>query len=167
MREVRPDHELDCTPERFWSLYLDDVWQRQMLTEGLGFEAPEILERRETSTGLFRKMSARPKLTLSGPVARLVSNTLGYTETGEYFEAEGKFTLSHATNIFGERLELGGHFRIEPLGDDRCRRIGYLKILSKMPLMAGMIEKSVEQNVHKGWDASAEFCNDYLRRNPA
>ncbi len=167
MREVRPEHVLHCTPERFWSLYLDDVWQRQMLTEGLGFEAPEILERRETDSGLFRKMSARPKLVVSGAVARMISHTLGYTETGEYFEAEARFTLSHATNIFGDRLELGGHFRIEALGDDRCRRLGHLTIRSKVPVMGGLIEKSVEQNVHKGWDASAEFVNDYLRRHPA
>lgn len=160
MIRARTRHELPCSPERFWELYLDVAFIHRAFVEGLRWAPPKILSVTDDGRIYRRVMEATPNLVLPGPVAKLVNRTLGFTETGTFDRETQRFTLRHVTNVFGERVDLGGTFWCEPnpsAGPDACLRIGDLAVEAHIPLVGGLVERAVETNIHKGWDENAAW----------
>lgn len=166
MLVYRPRHEIDCTPDRFWELYLDDEFQRRMFVDGLGWLPPTITHGADSEDEFQRTMEANPKVLISGPVARLIKHTLGFVETASFDKAERVFRMKHRTNIFGDKVRLQGEFRVEPVGEHRCRRVARLEVEAHVFGVGRLLEKAVEINMKKGWDDSAVFFNRWVAKHP-
>jgi hypothetical protein len=166
MLVYRPRHEIDCTPARFWELYLDSDFQNRLYLEGLGWERPEITIERDDEDEFRRTMIANPKVMVSGVVEKLIKHTLGFVETGVFDRKAGVFRLKHRTNIFGDKFRLEGEMRIDPVGEHRCRRVAKLEAESYVFGIGRIIEKAAEGNMKKGWDDSAVFFNRWVAKHP-
>lgn len=163
----RPRHEIDCTPDRFWELYLDADFQDRMFIDGLGWSSPEITIVREDDDELVRKMEAYPRIDIPGGIAKLIKQKLGYVEEARYSKKDRVFRMRHRTNIFGEKVRLEGEFSVEPVGETRCRRVAKLEVEAYVFGVGRLLEKAVEINMKKGWDDSARFFNRWIAKHPA
>jgi len=166
MRECDISLEIDCRPDRFWRLYFDDGFTHDSFVHGLGWEAPMITELREDELEIVRHVSAVPKLEVGGRVGKLIGDKLGYREQGRFVRDTGEFHFRHQTNIFGDRLELGGRMWGDAMTGERMRWRTRLTIHCTIPAIGGLIERAVEHNVDKSWPACARYWNRWLAEHP-
>lgn len=166
MRRSDITFELDCPPERFWRLYFDDEFNRQIFVEGLGWDAPTVTEFRSDEREIVRNLSAAPKLELPGRVAKLIGDQLGYREWGRFDRAKGEFVFRQRTNIFGEKIKLGGKMWAEPIGDARMRWRTQMSVECSMLGVGGLLERTAEQNIDKSFATNARFWNRWLAAHP-
>lgn len=163
---VRPTHVIQCTPEKFWELYFDPDFERTLFVDGLGWSEPQVDVLLDNDETLERTVEAFPKLILPGGITRLIKKALGYTERGRLDRKSETYHLRHTTNLFGDKLDLGGRFYLEPVGETACRRHGIIEIEAHVFGLAKVIEKAVEFNVNAGWTKSANFLNQHFAKNP-
>lgn len=164
--ELTVAHELDCTPSRFWDLFFDPEFTREMIVDGLGFARCDIDPIQQDGKVKRRHMFVEPKVDLPGPVAKLLGPKLGYDEQGNYDEETGLWTFEYRLSVLSERIKMGGKLRVEPVGDDRCKRIADLWIEARILGVGKMVEKAGEKNMRDGWNRSAQWMNGYLQRHP-
>lgn len=167
MITVRPRHELPCEIERFWRLYLDDDFQRRAFVEGLGWSPPRVRARTEADAELTRILECEPRLSLPPAIARLLQRTLGFTEYARFDRRAQRLELRHVTNVFGDRVELVGEIWAEPLDGGRCTRCAEMTITAHVPLVGALLERTVEHNLHKGFDGSAAYIRRALAEGSA
>jgi hypothetical protein len=167
MRRCDTSLELDCTPERFWQLYLDEAFNRETFIHGLGWEAPTILESRSDERELVRNLAAQPKLELDGKVAKLIGEQMGYREWGRFDRQKGEWTFKQRTNIFGDKLALDGRMWAEPLPGGRMRWRSTTNVDCSIFGVGGLLERTAEQNIQKTYPICARYWNRWFAAHPA
>ena len=167
MRQCDISLELACPPDRFWQLYFDDSFNRDTFVHGLGWDEPTITDFRSDEREIHRNVSAHPRLEIRGKVAQMIGERLGYREWGRFDRSRGEFHFRHRTNIFGERLHLGGHMWGEPLVGGRMRWRTKLTIECTILGVGGLIERAAEHNVHRAWPQCSRYWNRWLAEHPA
>ena len=167
MRRCDISLELDCTPDRFWQLYLDEAFTRETFLHGLKWDAPKILEFRSDEREIVRNLAAAPKLEIEGKVAKLLGEKFGYREFGRFDRAKAEFSFRHETNIFGDKLKLQGKMWGEPLGEARMRWRTQTTVECSIFGVGGLLEQAAEQNINKTYPVCARFWNRWLAEHPA
>lgn len=158
-------HVIDCPPERFWELFLDADWTRELFEDGLSFHCE--LDPVEESGGTKRRvMRVVPKVDLPKAVAKLFGDKLGYTEHARLDVAKGVWAYELTLNVLSDKIRLGGEMTVEPKGDDRLDRISKMWVEAKIFGVGGLVEKAAEKNMRKGWNDSADWINRWLAKNP-
>lgn len=161
MLEFTVNHEIRCSAERFWELFLDREFNEKLILDGLGFPSCEV---GPVENG-HRFMTVHPKLDLPKPVVKLLGDRFSYVEKGT-FSGEGanqKYEFEHDLSST-DRVKLGGTVRTEPLGDDKCLRVAKLWVQAKIPMLGKTVEKAAEKSLREGWDKSAVWINEYVER---
>ncbi len=155
-------HEINCDAETFWKIFFDKSFNERLFKDVLGFPEFTILEQNETDTQITRKVSGTPKMTLPGPVTKLLGNNFRYTEDGTFNKATKIWSWKMQPSTLADKLRQEGKMRIEPIGDKRVRRIAEIVNEAKIFGVGGLIESSAEKGLREGWDQSASFMNKYL-----
>jgi hypothetical protein len=65
---------LPCTPDAFWSTFLDESYVRTLYVDELEYHAFDILELSANS----RKLRIAPNMRLPAPVAKLIGDSFVY-----------------------------------------------------------------------------------------
>jgi hypothetical protein len=156
------EHDLDCSAEQFWSLYLDPGFTREMIESGLGFRVLELGSLTESGTSSIRLMRVTPRLDLPEIVASLLGKTLSYQEEGRYESVPGRWTWNTRLAVLGDKIRLGGRMEIVALPDGRCRRVTEMWVDAKIFGVGGLVEKAAEKNMRAGWTESARWMNGWL-----
>lgn len=167
MLELTLNHEIRCSADRFWALFFDPNFTREMIVGGLGFASCEIDEVRERGNKLYRDMRVTPKLDVPAAVAKLLGPKLGYTEHGVFDEDTKVWDHDLELSVLSDRIRMGGKVRVDPIGEDRCRRIADLWCEVKIFGLGKMVEKAAEKNMRDGWSRSAAWMNGWLAAHPA
>lgn len=167
MLQFTVTHELNCSTARFWELFFDPDFTRDMIVGGLGFASCDVGPLQEADGKRRRRMRVIPKLDIPAPVAKLLGPKLGYEEEGVFDLTKEEWTHAERLSVLSDRIRLGGRMRAEPLGEDRCRRVSELWTKAKILGLGGMVERAAEKNLRDGWNKSAVYINDWLRRHDA
>lgn len=166
MLEFTLNHPLMCSADRFWALFLDPGFTREMLT-GLGFARVDVGELRPgaSSTDKRRSMRSIPKLDLPAVVARLVGEAFAYVEEGSFDERSRRWTYQSRISVM-EQFRVGGRIWVEPTKTGRCRRISEVWIEAKIFGIGGLVERAAESNVRDGFRRSALWINRWVVGHP-
>lgn len=155
-------HEINCDADTFWKVFLDQEYNKKLYLEGLGFSGYDILEQRETDTTVTRKVKGTPKMNLPGPIAKLVGPNFSYVEDGALDRATKIWTWKVTPSSMADKVRNEGTLRIEPIGDNKVRRIADLVVEAKVFGVGGLIESSLEKQLREGWEASVPFMHKWL-----
>lgn len=158
------EHELPTEPDTFWKTFFDREYNLALYLEELTFPAFEIVEQRDTATGLHRKVAATPRTELPAPVAKLIGPNLRYTEEGDYDRDAGTFVWVMKTSALTDKLKNGGTLRVEPRGPGRLTRVVEAYSEASVFGVGGLLEGSTEKQVRDGWEKSAAFMRRWLAR---
>ena len=166
MIKVTLVHDLRCSKERFWKLFFDPDFTREMILDGLDFATCEI-EPIKASNGIRRRaMEVKPKLDLPAAVKKLLGPKLGYREEATFDEATEEWRYTIHLNMLGDRIKLGGKMTIEEGTAQRCRRHSDLWVEARIFGLGGVVEKAAEKNMRDGWNKSATWINGWLAKHP-
>ncbi len=160
-------HDFDLTPARFWQLFFDPGFTREMLLDGLGFGVCDIDPVIEAGGKRSRIMRVQPKLDLPAAVAKLLGPKLGYTEHGRQDVATGEWSYEISMSVLTERIRIGGRMTVEALGAERCRRTSHLWNEVRILGVGGLVEKAAERNMRDGWEKAATWMRGWIRQHPA
>jgi hypothetical protein len=155
-------HEIRCDVDTFWKTFFDASFNDKLYLEALGFPAYKTLDQTETDTKITRKVHGQPKMSVPGPVAKLVGSNFSYTEDGSFDKAKKVWTWKLTPSTLADKMRNEGSVRVESIGDNKVRRVADLFVEAKVFGLGGLIESSVEKQLRDGWDASAVFMNKYL-----
>jgi hypothetical protein len=155
-------HEIHCNAETFWKTFFDKDFNDKLYLDHLHFPEFKVVEQTETDTTITRKTSGKPKMNMPGPVAKILGDNFRYTEEGSFDKATKVFRWKMIPSVMAEKLRTEGVVRIEPIGDNKVRRIAELTVEAKIFGIGGMMESSAEKQLRQGWDDSAQFMNKYL-----
>lgn len=159
-------HEIQCSEARFWELFFDEDFTRDLIVVGLGFAKCDIDPVKDVGDKQHREMRVTPKLDVPAAVAKLLGPKLGYTEHGVFDPKAEEWTYDLRLSVLTERIRLGGAVRIEAIDETRCRRISDLRTEAKILGLGGIVERAAEKNLRDGWTKSATWMNGWLAEHP-
>lgn len=158
--------EINCNPETFWKVFFDKDFNNALYKDALQFPAFQITSQQETDTQIIRKVSGQPKMDMPGPVAKLIGSNFSYTEEGTFDKATKVWRWKMTPSSLADKLRNEGTMRIEAIGNDKVRRIADITVEAKIFGVGGLIESSSEKQLRAGWEQSAHFMNDYIKKHP-
>jgi hypothetical protein len=159
-------HEINCNAETFWRVFFDKGFNESLYRSGLGFPEFNILDQRESDKDITRKVVGQPKMDVPGPVAKLLGSGFKYTEEGTFDKATKTWRWKMIPSTLADKMKNGGSMRVEPVGDNKVRRIAEIDIEAKIFGVGGLIESTAEKQLRAGWDESAVYMNKYLANQP-
>lgn len=155
-------HEIRCNAETFWKTFFDKTYNEKLYVGALSFPEFRIVDQNENDQRITRKVHARPKVDMPGPVAKILGPNFAYTEEGTFDKTSKLWKWKMIPSVLPDKLRQDGTMRIEAIGDDKVRRIADLVIEAKVFAVGGLMESSAEKQLREGWDKSAVFMNKYL-----
>jgi hypothetical protein len=155
-------HEINCNVDTFWQTFFDKEFNEKLYREGLGFPEFSVLEQRETDTQIIRRAAGQPKMNMPGPVMKLLGNNFRYTEDGTFDKASKQWKWKMTPSTLADKMRQEGSLRVEPIGDNKVRRVAEMVIEAKIFGVGGLMESAAEKGLREGWDQSAVYMNKHL-----
>ncbi len=162
MAKFTVTHEINCTPETFWKLFLDEEFNKELYLRGLEFPDFKVLEQKETDKEVTRKVSGKPKMNMPGPVVKLLGEGFRYTEAGTLDKSTKTWRWKMTPSTLADKIRNEGTLRTEAVGDKKTRRVADIVLEAKIFGIGGMLESSTEKTLRDGWDKSAVFFNKWI-----
>jgi len=159
-------HDLEMSPERFWSLYLDDAFNAKLYAH-LEFPEWKVVEVKEDDREILRVVRAIPKLEAPAAVAKLLGPSFGYTENGRFDKATKTYSFTMKPSTLEGKLRNEGVVRAEPRGEGTCTRVVEITAEAKIFGLGGTIEAAIEKSHRSVWDKSAPFFTQWAKDHPA
>lgn len=160
-------HEIHCNEETFWKIFFDKDFNTKLYREGLGFPEFTVVDQRDTDTEVVRKVKGTPKMEVPAPVAKVLGSNFSYTEDGKFNKATKIWQWKMTPGSMADKLRNEGTLRLTPVGDGKVRRVAELVVEAKISMLVnGLIESSAEKQLRDGWDKSAVFMNDWIKKHP-
>ncbi|MEZ4448000.1 MAG: DUF2505 domain-containing protein [Nannocystaceae bacterium] len=159
------NHEIHCTPERFWKVFFDRDFNTWLYREKLGFNEFNVISQSE-GPAVTRVVRGSPKVDLPGPIRKLLGDRFGYEETGRFDPSTQRWTWSMKPSAMADKMKMEGIVRCEAAGAGKCRRIADITLEAKIFGVGGMIEKTSEKELRHGWDQSAIYMNQWIAERP-
>ncbi|MFO0614514.1 MAG: DUF2505 family protein [Polyangiaceae bacterium] len=159
MKKAISTQTFDCDADTFWKMFFDREYNKKLYLEGLSFKQFEILELTETT----RRMRGTPRMTLPGPVAKLLGDSFGYEEVGTFDKANNIFKWKMIPNTMKDKLFTEGSVKIEPAGDGKVKRTSTAQIEAKVFGLGGVLEGTAEKEMTSSWEKEAVFTKNYLK----
>ena len=155
-------HEIACDVDTFWKTFFDPAYNEKQFLEALQFPAFKITDQKENDREIIRTVAAQPKMNVPGAIAKLMGPNFRYVEEGRFDKATKVWSWKLIPSVLADKVRQEGKLRVEPLGENRVRRVADLTIEAKIFGLGGLIESSTEKQLRDGWDESARFTNKYL-----
>ncbi len=160
--------ELPCTPDTFWSTFLDESYVRNLYVDELEYHAFDVLELTDTS----RKLRIAPNMRLPAPVAKLIGDSFVYEEHGTLDRANNEWTwrMVQPANLDSKRkprkdaVIMRGTTRIEPSGADDCRRTDTSSVEAKIFGLGSLIESTIDKELQRARAKEYAFLTRWLER---
>ena len=166
MKQLKLNHTIHCTPERFWEIFFDQEFNRWLYIDQLKFSKYETV-RQSDAPNVERVVQGEPKVDLPKPIQKLVGGNFGYEETGTFNPSTKTWTWKMRPNAMADKMSMSGTVRVEDAGGGKCRRIAEITIEAKIFGVGKMIEKTSEKEMTDGWNDSAVAMNKWIADHPA
>jgi hypothetical protein len=162
------EREFDCDPDTFWDrVFFSPEYNRKLFLERLKFEQWEVVSQVETADGFVRTVRATPRVgDLPAPIKALLKNGVGYTERGEYFRSQSRFSIAITPNSLSDRIKMSAEVRVVPLPGGRCRRTQTTTVEAKVFAVGGVLEKLILDDIEKSYGPSGLLTDQWLKDLP-
>ncbi len=147
MKTITASVELPCSVERFWEIYLDEAFLRELYMTELQYKEFSLLE----AKGDTRKVRIVPKINLPGPLEKLMAGGFVYENHGSLDRASNTWTFRMVQPVGPdgkakkEMVSTGGKVHVQALGDGRCKRTDEVTVEGRIFGLGGIIEATVEK----------------------
>jgi len=159
-------HEMDMTAEKFWELFFNNDLQKDIFLKCLKFPKWELVEFTDGDKEIIRVTKAQPKMEVPGAVAKLIGDGFGYTERGSFDKGAKVYKYKITPTTMADKIKNEGAVKVEakPGSGEKCTRIVDITMECKIFGVGGMIEKAFEKQTREGWEESAKFLNEHVKK---
>ncbi|MEM9697052.1 MAG: DUF2505 family protein [Myxococcota bacterium] len=166
MKKITLTHEIDCSEERFWDVFFDEGFNTSLFREHLGFPSFETVELSKDDGGAVKRtIKAVPKMDVPKPLKKIFGDSIGYQESGTFDPSTKTWSWKLQTHTMPDKLRTEGTVRCEKISDTKVRRVAIIELEAKVFGVGGLIESTTETQMRKGWDDSAAYMNQWVKKN--
>jgi hypothetical protein len=156
-------HEFDCEPALHWELFFDEAFNVDQFAR-IQCER-KLLSQRDEPERRLRDQEITPQRDVPGVLRKLLpSGALKYVERGVWKKPAGPLTVNVTVPAAGDRFAMTADYSVSPLPGGRCRREFAGECSVRVPLVAGMAEKAIIDNLRQTYDDAARVFNDWIAR---
>ncbi|MBW2523721.1 MAG: DUF2505 family protein [Deltaproteobacteria bacterium] len=159
MRKLTGTRTVNCDVETYWEIYCDEKFTAE-LHQDLGTRSLEVLERTDT----LRRLKVAPKLDLPKAVQKILGPSFEYEEQAELDRDASTWRWKIIPSTLADKVSTGGHFRVEPAGEGKCKRIDEATIEAKVFGVGKLLESTTEKQVEATWDAEVAAVNRWAAK---
>lgn len=166
--QYRIEDTFDVSTERYWEIFFSDdynagLWpaldiQREVLSFEREGEGPSLRIRRE--------QRLIPQREVPGFIKKLVSGAITYVEKNEFSLADNAMRTVTIPGFAADRITTTGTYRLEPLGENRCKRIWEGVCECRIPLLGGKVEKQLVDEVRESYQRATDFTRQWITDHP-
>lgn len=168
MKTATTSAVLPCTPEEFWTVFLDESFSNALYLEELEYKAFTVIESTETS----RKLLILPKMNLPAVVDKLIGESFTFEDHGTLDRVKNEWTwqMVQPTKLNSRRkprkdvVKMQGTIGIEAEGDRHCRRTDNFSVEARIFGIGGRIEASIEKELLSARTKEYAFFTEWLER---
>ena len=168
MKTATTSTVLHCTPEKFWTVFLDESYSNALYLEKLEYKAFAIIESTESS----RKLLVLPKMNLPAVVDKLIGSSFSFEDHGTLEREKNEWTwqMVQPAKINSRRkprkdvVKMHGTICIEAVGDGQCRRTDNFSVEAKIFGVGPRIEASIERELLSAREKEYAFLKEWLER---
>lgn len=155
--------ELNVPAKHFWN-HLFTTEMEAVIREGGNLEEYHA-EVTEEPTILHRRVRTVPRLDMPGALKKVVgSDTLGYIEEQKVpKDGTMEYQWESIPDKLADKSYTGGNFKVEPLGEDRCRRTIEGEVKVKIFGVGTLAEKYIVGEMEKTYHAVATAQEKYVK----
>jgi hypothetical protein len=124
-----------------------------------------VLDLKETDKEIVRRAKVTPKMDAPAPVAKVMGSSFSYIEEGTFDRATKVYRWKSTPSQMAEKVKTTGEVRAEPAGEGKVKRISVFHYEAKIFAIGGLVESSIEKSLRSGWEKSAAFFNEWLKKN--
>ncbi len=162
--EYRIEDTFDVSTEGYWEMFFSPEYNEAL------WPAIEItwelvrLDREGEGAALRIKREQRltPQREVPGFLKKLVKGAITYTEKNEFVAANNAMRTVTIPGFAADRLKTEGTYRLEALGDSRCKRIWEGVCECRIPLVGGKVEKHLVEEVRESYRRATIFTRKWL-----
>ncbi len=164
MVATRIEHEFNCSQETFWDkVFFDPEYNRRLFFEELGFPGYRVLEYEETPEQIRRVQEISPKVVgVPAPIAAVIGEGFSYLERGVFTRATHRFEIQVIPSKFSSKIQFGGVYYTEPMGDHHCRRVFEFSVTCKIIGVGGILERQIVADTTRNYALTAVFTNRFV-----
>jgi hypothetical protein len=162
--EYRIEDTFDVSAERYWEIFFSDeynagLWpaldiKRELLVFDRQGEGPSLR--------IHREQRLTPQREVPGFIKKLVSGAITYVEKNDFVAADNAMRTVTIPGFAADRITTTGIYRLEPLGDARCKRIWEGVCECRIPLVGGKVEKQLVEEVRESYRRAADFTRKWI-----
>lgn len=156
--------EFPTTPDKYWDMFFSDAYNAA-LWQHLDIER-EVVEFRREGEGdnevIHRTQRLTPKRDVPSALRKLVKDAVSYEERNVWRRAQNAMEVVTTPNFFADKFTASGVYKLEPIGEDKLRRIWKANCACRVPLVGGKVEKHVVEEVKRSYQATTIFTRKWI-----
>lgn len=166
--EYRIEDTFDVSVERYWEMFFSEPYNAALWPAlDIGWELLKFERRGEGSQlRIVREQRLTPRREVPKLIAKLVSGAITYLEKNEFVAADNAMKTVTIPGFAAERINTVGTYRLEPLGEDKCKRVWDGVCECRIPLIGGKIEKLLVEEVRESYRRTTEFTRKWIAEHP-
>ncbi len=156
-------HDIPCAIDTYWRCVWDEEYNKRLYLDVLKFRECTRLEQKETDAQITRRIKLNPPAQdLPGPVAKVLGD-LSWIEDGVFDKKTGIYKVKIITASMPDKTHIGGENWCESRGDAACVRIAKMSVEVKVFMVGGIVEKRIEADTKKSYEAAAKFTAEFVK----
>jgi hypothetical protein len=166
MTEVNVIDEINCGASTYWNeIFLDEEFNRKLYLEKLGFNEYRVKSQEDSGDSVRRVLIAVPPMgDVPGALRKLLGDSVSYEERGTLSKGAGRYEFSVVPGVLADKVTITGSLHLEPLGEERSRRVFRATINAKIFGLGGVLERKIATDLERSQHAGGRFTNAYLER---
>lgn len=162
--EYRIEDTFDVSAARYWEIFFSDEYNEglwpalDIKRELLSFER----QGEGASLRIRREQRLTPQREVPSFIKKLVSGAITYVEKNEFAATDNAMRTVTIPGFAADRITTTGTYRLEPLGDDRCKRVWEGVCECRIPLIGGKVEKQLVEEVRESYRRATDFTRKFI-----
>lgn len=156
-------HEFDADPATYWEIFWDEAFNADQYARM--HCGRQLLLLRDEEAQRVRDQEIRPERDVPAVLRKILpKGALRYVEHGVFAKPAGPLDVRVQVPTLGERFQLHAVYRVDPLPAGRCRREFAGECSIKVPLVGGLGEKAVVDNMRETYETAARVQAEWIAR---
>lgn len=164
--KVTYKHVFNTDLDTYWSkIFFNPEYNKKLFTEVLKFKY-EVVEFTEEPGGVRRrKVRIEPNTEAPAVVKKLIGDSIGYLESGEFNPTTRKWHYKIVTTKLADKVSINGTFWAEPRGEKKIERICEVDLKVDIFGVGGAIEKFIADTTGQSYEKAWAFTNQFIAQN--
>lgn len=158
----------DVSAERYWEVFFSEEYNAA-LWPALDVDWTLLeLDRQGEGKDLVIRRRARlvPRREVPKALQKLVSGTISYEEHNVYRASASAMETNTIPSFGADRIDNHGTYSVEPLGENKCKRVWKGVCKCKIPLIGGKVEDFLVGQVRESYGKATEFTRRWHAEHP-